>query len=239
MASPPRSALHLVFGIQPYHAAQLFLDIMYWRRHLQSMHIWTAAMLCCSAHATVAQRPPSTPHIDSLTQRVHVRDTDSSGFRLIHQDIALSNFVWGPNRKNPMSIGVMLRPVPWISGSFSGTVRNTVVVTAAHLDSLTFNVGYSLRVTRVTDERGTTVPFTLAPWPLQHILVIRLKHASATHDTVRCTIHYRGGFPPDWGGVAFIPDPGGMLRHAQEVWTETLPMGEWFPLHPTLHTRIT
>ncbi|HXC25314.1 MAG TPA: M1 family aminopeptidase, partial [Gemmatimonadaceae bacterium] len=203
------------------------------------MRIRTVILFCGFAHSALAQRTPPAENIDSITRFAQTQDADGRGYRLIHQDIALSHFVWGPDRGYPISPYPMNQFVDWTSGSFLGTVQNTVIVTALHLDSLVFDVGLSLRVTQVTDEHGTRLPFIVNRWPAMGKLIVRLRHAGVLHDTVHCLIHYRDVSDPESDGMIFIPDRGDMPRHPQEVWTEMRPAKEWLPTRVTLHTRIT
>jgi aminopeptidase N len=130
---------------------------------------------------------------------------------------------------------IQLRGFDWDSTSFEGRVATTLVSLRPGLDSVIFDAGSRLKVTRVTDGKGGTLRFAAHG----DTLVVYLARPVAMRDTARFAIAYHGSVE-NGQGLTFIR-PDGMVHRPQQIWSqgEDHNNHDWFPTYDFPNDKMT
>src|SRR3954470_259377 len=91
----------------------------------------------CLVAAQLAAQQPLNPNLERVTNDVYTRSHD---YDLVHQRIAVSNFIWD-------------------STSFTGRVATTLIARRASLDSIILDAGALLKVRGVSSTPGVALRY--------------------------------------------------------------------------------
>ena len=160
----------------------------------------------------------STPLVAQSNAERMANDTytRSHDYDLIHQRIEIGDFNWD-------------------SLSFSGKVTSKLVVLRPGFDSVVFDAGHLLEVSRVTDPAGAELKSSRAG----DTVVVHLAKTAAFGDTVRFTIVYAGKVE-NGRGLTFI-DSEGRQHRPRQIWSqgEDDNNHDWFPTYDFPNDRMT